>query len=258
MTNAEVMMAAAVVVEVGGMECEPGTYGVEEGRVQLSGDLQKPAGFLDQNAANSSGTARSVVQQPPGFLDQNAPQEALPRTQALTQVATGDDRATTLGIGNAAQPTLDKGGRPRTLTPVVAEQLCMLVAIGFNRKQAAAYLGFSPSTIANEIKRNPALGEELARAEQLADLQPELTVMAEARKNWKAASWYLEFKKRNPRPLTREEKEERHREALEDNRREAERSNAFCRDLLSTPLSPARSQEPPARPVKTRSKRRAK
>ena len=117
-------------------------------------------------------------------------------------------------------------------------------------------LGFSTSTIANAIELDPALGEELVRAEQISDMQPELTVMAEARKHWQPAAWYLAFKKRNPRPLSREEKEAQHREALEDNPRAAERSNAWLRDLTGTPLPTMRPQEEPRPQVKTRKQRR--
>ncbi|WP_425615404.1 hypothetical protein NA78x_005322 [Anatilimnocola sp. NA78] len=70
--------------------------------------------------------------------------------------------------------------------------------------------------------RQPEFAEELRRAEEMNVLQTEMTLMAAARKNWRAAAWYLQFKAKNPPPMTEEEKEERHQEQLADQRRSAE------------------------------------
>lgn len=137
-----------------------------------------------------------------------------------------DRRVDLLGIGQAARPLLTKAGRPTVVTPEIAEQLCLLMAVGFSRRQAAAYLGISPTAITNAATRDPELAMELARAEQLADLQPELTLMAKSRKNWRAAAWYLEHKRKHPRPLSREEKEEKHQERIEARRRKMEVNQA--------------------------------
>ncbi|WP_425614650.1 hypothetical protein NA78x_004524 [Anatilimnocola sp. NA78] len=134
-----------------------------------------------------------------------------------------------LGISAPAQFT--PATRKRIITPEVAEQICMLLSIGFSRRQAASYLGFAPTTITNAVARDPELGFQLQRAENVSDLQPELTVMAEARKNWRAAAWYMEFKKKNPRPLTEAEKEEQHQAKMEEDRRSAEETKAYFAHL---------------------------
>jgi hypothetical protein len=120
---------------------------------------------------------------------------------------------------------MGKMGRPKTMTPALLEQICLLLSIGFSRRQAAAYLGISPGSITNAVARDPSLGEELRQAEELQTLQPELTIMAEARRNWRAAAWYLNFKAKQPRSTaekTEAEKEELHQARLADQRREAE------------------------------------
>jgi hypothetical protein len=226
MNGAEVVMSG-VVVQVGG----PETYGDKNSAVQLPGGVQKIPGGLDSDTVNSSGNAAFPAQNAADYLDELVETETPPQASELTEVPQCDPRALTLGIGLAAQPIVDSRGRPRVLTAEVRKQLCMLVEIGFSRRQAAAYLGFSTSTVANAVERDPALGEELARAEQISDLQPELTVMAEARKNWRAASWYMEFKKRNPRELSKKERDEKHREAVEKNRQSGLEQRTFFQNL---------------------------
>ena len=120
------------------------------------------------------------------------------------------------------QTKLGRPGRKPVVTAEVAEQICLLLSIGFSRRQVAAYLGIAPTSITNAVARDPALGEEFRQAEELQGMHPELTILAEARRNWRAAAWYLKYKGNKPRRLTEEEKEERHQEELADLRRKAE------------------------------------
>jgi hypothetical protein len=114
-------------------------------------------------------------------------------------------------------------GRPATLTPERLEQLCQLLSLGFSRAQAAAYLGVDRSAVTHAANRDPDLKAELQRAEEVSDLQPQLTVIAEARKNGRAAAWLLQFKaKHQPRKQTEADREELHQERLADLRREHE------------------------------------
>jgi hypothetical protein len=114
-------------------------------------------------------------------------------------------------------------GRPTVLTPERLEQLCQLLALGFSRCQAAAYLGLDRSIVTRAAQRDPELLAELQRAEEVSDLQPQLTVIAEARKNWRAAAWLLQFKaKHHPRKPSEADKEEQHQERLAQLRRENE------------------------------------
>jgi hypothetical protein len=70
----------------------------------------------------------------------------------------------------------------------------------------------------------------LQRAEEVSDLQPQLTVIAEARKNWRASAWPLQFKaKHHPRKQTEADKEEQHPERLADIRRSNEEFDVFSR-----------------------------
>lgn len=121
-----------------------------------------------------------------------------------------------------AAAAVGKSGRKVVVTPAVAEQICLLLSLGFSRRQAAAYLAISPTAITNAARRDPAVGEEFSRAEELSDLQPQLTLFAEAQQNWKAAAWYLQFRARHPRVLSEEEKEEQHQAELAERRRQAE------------------------------------
>lgn len=127
----------------------------------------------------------------------------------------------------AGAPIGKRTGRPRVLTPELEEKVCMLLSVGFSRRQAAAYLGIDSTTITHAAARDAELAAELGRAEQLCDLQPEMALMAEARKNWRAAAWYLAFRAKHPRPLTEAEKEERHQARLADERRSAEEMRTF-------------------------------
>lgn len=114
-------------------------------------------------------------------------------------------------------------GRPTVLTPERLEQLCQLLALGFSRCQAAAYLGLDRSIVTRAAQRDPELKAELQRAEEVSDLQPQLTVIAEARKNWRAAAWLLQFKaKHRPTKPSEADKEEQHQERLAQLRRENE------------------------------------
>jgi hypothetical protein len=120
-------------------------------------------------------------------------------------------------------------GRPTVLTPERLEQLCQLLALGFSRSQAAAYLGVDRSAVTRAAQRDPELKAELQRAEEVSDLQPQLTVIAEARKNWRAAAWLLQFKaKHRPTKPTEADKDEQHQERLAQIRRDNEALDVLC------------------------------
>ncbi len=120
-------------------------------------------------------------------------------------------------------------GRPTVLTPERLEQLCQLLALGFSRAQAAAYLGIDRSAVTRATQRDPELKAALQRAEEVSDLHPQLTVIAEARKNWRAAAWLLQFKaKHHPRKPTEADVEEEHQKRLADIRRNNEVFDALA------------------------------
>ncbi len=134
---------------------------------------------------------------------------------------------------------VDRGGRPAVITPTVREQICTLLSVGFSRRQAAAYVDIDQSTIHRTAKRDPEFAMQLRRAEEKALLQPMLTVISQAQKNWRAAAWLIRYKGQPAIELTEEEKEEQHQERLADARRRAEEGKAWLEAMrTSTPGSP--------------------
>jgi hypothetical protein len=68
----------------------------------------------------------------------------------------------------------------------------------------------------------PEFANDIRQSLDLQGMHPEMTIIAEAHKNWRAAAWYLTHLANRPRRLTEEEKEELHREQLADQRRATE------------------------------------
>ncbi len=202
---------------------------VDENSQPQSGGVQQLAPLLDSDSCISREILATSVQQSTSKVDNLAEtggafgcgQQLV--TYASQRAARQHSAAELLDL--PPQTKLGRPGRKPVVTPELAEQLCMLLSIGFSRRQAAAYLGISPMSITNAVTRDPALGEELRQAEELQTLQPELTIMAEARRNWRAAAWYLNFKAKQPRSaaeISEAEKEELHQARLADQRRESE------------------------------------
>lgn len=207
---------------------ESAQVGRENSRPQKGG-VQQLGALLDSDARISREILATSVQQSTSKVD-NLDETSVatePNRQLLTYAQQREVRQLTAAevLDLPPQSKLGRPGRKPVVTPELAEQLCMLLSIGFSRRQAAAYLGISPMSITNAVTRDPALGEELRQAEELQTLQPELTIMAEARRNWRAAAWYLNFKAKQPRSTAEKseaEKEELHQARLADQRREAE------------------------------------
>src|SRR5690606_3736014 len=87
---------------------------------------------------------------------------------------------------------MSRGGRPTVVTPAIKEQLCLLLSLGLSRRQAAAYLDISHTTIANLAERDPDFALGLERAEDLKVAEALIFVAAESRRNWRAAAWLIE------------------------------------------------------------------
>ncbi len=121
------------------------------------------------------------------------------------------------------QPVLAAGrGRPKAVTPQLQEQLCLLLSVGLSRRQAAAYLGIDHTTLSHTAARDTEFSSDLKHAEEIAAGRPLLAIFGASRKNWRAAVWLVEHRRLHPPALTPEEKAERHKEALEDARRQGE------------------------------------
>lgn len=117
-------------------------------------------------------------------------------------------------------------GRPAALTPQLQEQLCLLLSVGLTRRQAAAHLGVDHTTLSHTAARDAEFAADLKRAEEIASGRPLLAIFEASRKNWRAAVWLVEHRRLHPPALTPEEKAERHKESLEDARRQGELARA--------------------------------
>ena len=113
-----------------------------------------------------------------------------------------------------------RGGRPTVLTPPVKEEICKLLSIGLSRRQAAAWLAIDHSVISRLAAKDEDFALSLARAEELAHVQPMMVLAAAARKSWRAAAWLLKNRSLTPRKLTEEEKDQAVEASLASKRRE--------------------------------------
>jgi hypothetical protein len=150
------------------------------------------------------------------------------RSEKLTNPSSADPRDPPLDVFGRPLPApvpLGKIGRPPVMNEALAEQALLLVSVGFSRRQAAAYLGVSASTLVRWGSKSPDFTSEMRRAKEMNSLQSELTMMAAARKNWRAAAWYLTYKAKMAAALTQEEitdeeKEEQPKTELADEQRD--------------------------------------
>jgi len=104
----------------------------------------------------------------------------------------------------------------------VKEEICKLLSIGLSRRQAAAWLAIDHSVISRLAAKDENFALSLARAEELADVQPRMVLAAAARKNWRAAAWMLKNRWLSRRDLTEEEKDQQLEQNLAEKRREME------------------------------------
>jgi len=141
--------------------------------------------------------------------------------------ASGGPRRDEGQLGTLPQPVLAAGrGRPKAVTPQIQEQLCLLLSVELSRRQAAAYLGIDHTTVSHTAARDAEFSGDLKRAKEIAAGRPMLSIFAASSRNWRAAVWLVEHMRRNPPALTPEEKAERHKESLEDARRQGEVARA--------------------------------
>ncbi len=178
----------------------------------LKGGVHQWGALVDRDAAYSSENTLIGVHPATSKMDKLAAKCGRLDTLMVAPLTREPTPAEALGL--PAQVPFGKSGRKVAVTPAVAEQICLLLSVGFSRRQVAAHVGISPTAITNAVQRDPELAAEFRRAEELSDIQPQVTLAAEVLKNWKAAAWYLEFRAKHPRPLSPEEKEERRQAQL--------------------------------------------
>ena len=89
-------------------------------------------------------------------------------------------------------------GRRPLLDDDKRTQILAILTNGSSRRIAAHYVGCSPGTITHTAQRDPQFADQLARAEQTAEIELVRSIRNAARqeKYWRAAAWLLE--RRNP------------------------------------------------------------
>jgi hypothetical protein len=85
-------------------------------------------------------------------------------------------------------------GRPRSLTPEKKQQVLAFLAGGGSRRKAAAYVGISLTTIADEAKRDEQFSDDLSRAEASSYFRHLQNVSKAGEKDWRASAFLLERK----------------------------------------------------------------
>jgi hypothetical protein len=125
--------------------------GFEQEMGPIQGGVQQLGELLDSDEHFSPEKNAGAVQQSSPLLDeldgnQNLQSSAGALIPAERRTA-GEDAAPATSMGLPAISPFTKAGRKAVITPQVAEQICMLLSVGFSRRQAANYLGFSPMTI---------------------------------------------------------------------------------------------------------------
>ena len=96
--------------------------------------------------------------------------------------------------GLAPGPPVRQGGRPAVLDQAKRQRIVALVANGTSRRVAARFVGCAPSTITRTAARDPEFAAQLARAEQMPqiDLVRLMRIAARKERYWRAAAWLLE------------------------------------------------------------------
>ncbi|MGI8981727.1 MAG: hypothetical protein ACR2FY_21060 [Pirellulaceae bacterium] len=192
---------------------------------------EKPGGFFSLGGAPSDPLA---AEKPGGFFsgptsggeaDGSGPdaERAPGREQSLGQAgslphAGHPEECEELLEKLAAPVPWKKGGRPTVLTPHVREEICKLLSVGLSRRQVGAYLKIDPTTITHAAERDAEFAREIQQAEDLVQVPAMVSLVAASRKNWRAALSLLNRK----RPLSEEEKKQRHQERLAAVRRKRE------------------------------------
>ncbi|WP_425615403.1 hypothetical protein NA78x_005320 [Anatilimnocola sp. NA78] len=153
-----------VTVENGAQVPAVGVPGeVVAGVATQAGGIHKPQGFVNSEVVFSSENTASGVHKPGEIvnefqLDDLSDQIAKPTT--ISTVSSSEAEAIeceyeVIEERKLAVPKpvrLGLGGRPRILNDDLVGKLFMLVSVGFSRRQAAVYLGISPSAITNRTR----------------------------------------------------------------------------------------------------------
>ncbi len=100
-------------------------------------------------------------------------------------------------------PASSSASLPGVLDQQKRDKIIALLSNGSSRRIAARYVGCAASTITRTAARDPAFAEQIAAAEQNAEVEALRYIRTAARKDryWRAAAWLLERK--NPDDFAR-------------------------------------------------------
>ena len=93
-------------------------------------------------------------------------------------------------------------GRPSKLTPEIQQKIVWALRLGNYRKSAAEYAGVSERTLCDWMRRGTEethgayadFCQEVVAAEQAAEIRALGVIQQAAKRDWKAAAWFLERK----------------------------------------------------------------
>jgi len=89
--------------------------------------------------------------------------------------------------------SVNQVGRKNVLDEFMRGRLVSLLAMGLTLRQSAAALGLSHNAIWKQLKRNPELTEQVNAARFQAQIEPLLVVLRESKRNWRAATWLMNY-----------------------------------------------------------------
>ena len=178
-----------------------------------------------ENSANNSAVQQGGIAKVGDFCNTYDENGIAKQGASATDSTTDSGAAATVTRPKVSSPIMypvSQMGRPRALTPELQQQVCLLLKAGFSRRQAAAYIHVDAATITHAAARDEEFALNMRRAEELSLVEAHLCLLAESRKNWRAAAWVLEQQRKHPRPLSEEEKAAQHQERLADQKRQHE------------------------------------
>ncbi len=91
----------------------------------------------------------------------------------------------------------------QALDEIKKREIVAILSVGCSRTTAARYVGCTPRTIYNTVRRDPEFAEQLRHAENRTEVEFMRNIQQAARqeKYWRAAAWVLE--RRNPTDYAR-------------------------------------------------------
>jgi hypothetical protein len=83
-------------------------------------------------------------------------------------------------------------GRPEILTEARQSTLCTLMSVGVSQREAAEYVGCSPSTITKRAKRDAWFAARMRQAQMRSEYRAMKQMVKHGDRSWRASAWMLE------------------------------------------------------------------